>query len=118
MNVVDVSDSITMTSAAMGNGFAASNSSGGNLSVQAGQTLGGQVRATAVLDAAGTMGTRTTVSTTATGNSLDNIMTGGSVTASVTQTAGAAGVLARGQIEAPEGAATELNPITQAVNTS
>ena len=82
MNVVDVSDSITMTSAAMGNGFAAGNQSGGNLSVRSGQTLEGEVRATAVLDAAGAMGATTTISTTATGNSLDTGMIGGALTAS------------------------------------
>jgi hypothetical protein len=118
MNVVDVSDSITMTSVAMGNGFSASNNSGGALSVQAGQTLGGQVRATAVLDAAGTMGKTATITTTATGNSLDTGMVGGALAASVNQTAGAAGVLARGQVEAPEGAAADLNQSTQAVNNS
>ena len=118
MNVVDVSDSITMTSAAMGNGYTASNASGGDLSVQASQSLGGQVRAAAVLDAAGAMGATTTISTTATGNSMDTVMVGGAVTASVNQTAGAAGVLARGQIEAPEGAATDINQSTQAVNNS
>ena len=62
MNVVDVSDAITMTSAAMGNGLSASNSNGGDLSVQASQTLGGQIRSGAVLDAAGTMGATTTIS--------------------------------------------------------
>ena len=118
MNVVDVSDSITMTSAAMGNGYTASNTSGGGLSVQASQSLGGEVRATAVLDAAGRMGATTTLSTTATGNSMDTVMAGGAVTASVNQSAGAAGVLARGQVEAPEGAAADLNQFTQAVNNS
>lgn len=117
MNVVEVSDAITMTSAAMGNGFAASRPNG-VLSVQASQALEGQVRATAVLDAAGAMGAATTISTTATGNSLDTGMTDGTLTAAAAQTAGAAGVLARGQVEAPEGAAADLNQSTQAVNNS
>lgn len=118
MNVVDVSDAITMTSAAMGNGLSASNSNGGDLSVQASQTLGGQIRSGAVLDAAGTMGATTTISTTATGNSIDTGMERGSITADIAQTAGAAGVIARGQVEAPAGAATDLNQTTQAINNS
>jgi hypothetical protein len=118
MNVVEVSDAITMTSAAMGNGLNASNSSGGDLTVQASQAVEGQVRAGAVLDAAGTMGVATTLSTTATGNTLDTAMAGGALTASVSQASGAAGVLARGQVEAPEGAATDLSQSTQAVNNS
>jgi hypothetical protein len=118
MNVVDVSDAISMTSAAMGNGYTASNTNGGDLSVRGGQSLAGEVRSTAVLDAAGTMGATTVVSTTATGNSLDNVMVGGALTASINQTAGAAGVLARGQVEAPHGAAGDLSQSTQAVNNS
>jgi hypothetical protein len=118
LDVQDVSDAITVTSAAMGNGFSASNSSGGNLTVRANQGLGGQVTAGAVLNATGIMGTTTTISTSATGNSIDTGMIGGAITANVTQTAGAAGVLARGQIEAEEGAATDINETTQAITNS
>jgi hypothetical protein len=102
----------------MGNGLSASNSSGGNLTVRANQGLGGQVTAGAVLNATGIMGTTTTISTSATGNSIDTGMIGGAITANVTQTAGAAGVLARGQIEAEEGAATDINETTQAITNS
>jgi hypothetical protein len=118
LDVQDVSDAITVTSAAMGNGLSASNSSGGNLTVRANQGLGGQVTAGAVLNATGIMGTTTTISTSATGNSIDTGMIGGAITANVTQTAGAAGVLARGQIEAEEGAATDINETTQAITNS
>jgi hypothetical protein len=118
LNVVDVSDVITLTSAAMGNGLAASNSSGGDLAVTSDQTLQGQARATAVLDAAGTMGAVTAVSTTATGNSTDTGMIQGTLTAKINQTADPAGVLARGQIEAAEGSAVDITQTTQAVNNS
>jgi hypothetical protein len=117
MNVVDVSDTISMTSAAMGNGASASNATGGAMSFTSNQQLQGQVRSTGVLDAAGTMGLRTIVSTSATGNSVDNGMDGGPLTAVVNQTS-AAGVLARGQTEAAEGGAVDFNDNTQAVANS
>ncbi len=118
LDVVDVSDAVTVTSAAMGNGLSASNSNAGDLTVEANQGVYGQVNAHAVLNAAGTMGQTTVIGTTATGNSMDTGMVGGAITAKVSQSASQAGVVARGQIEAEEGAAGDLNESTQAVANS
>lgn len=118
LDVVDVSDAVTVSSAAMGNGLSASNSNAGDLNVEANQTVQGQVNSHAVLNAVGTMGKVTVVGTTATGNSIDTGMVGGAITARVSQSANAAGIVARGQIEAEEGAAADLNESTQAVANS
>jgi hypothetical protein len=118
MNVVEVSDAISMTSTAMGNGLSGSNASGGDLTVDVRQEVQGAISSHGVLSAAGAMGQSTVISTSATGNSVDTGMQGGAMTATVTQYAGPAGVLARGQTEAAEGAATDFNDNTQAVNNS
>ena len=118
MDVVDVSDAITMTSASMGNGVSASNASGGPLKVTSSQDVEGRIEAHAVLSVSGTMGTSTVISTSATGNSTDTGMLGGALSAGSSQYAGAAGVLARGQTEAAEGSAVDFNETTQAVNNS
>ena len=118
MDVVDVSDVIAITSAAMGNGVSASNASGGALKFNSLQQVYGQIQGVSVLNAAGTMGQKTTISTSATGNSADTGMLGGPLTAVANQYAGPAGVLARGQTEAAEGGAAEFNDTTQAVGNS
>jgi hypothetical protein len=118
MNVVDVSDAVSLTSTAMGNGISGSNASGGDLAVDVQQDVRGAVNSHGVLNAAGAMGQSTVISTSATGNSVDSGMQGGTMRAAVNQYAGPAGVLARGQTEADEGAAVDFNDNTQAVNNS
>jgi hypothetical protein len=118
MNVVDVSEFIGMTSTAMGNGLSASNATGGPMTVNARQTLQGAVQSTGVLEAAGTMGQSTVLSSSATGNSIDTGMDRGTMTALATQHAGPAGVLARTQTEAAAGGTVDFNDNTQAINNS
>jgi hypothetical protein len=118
MNVVDVSDYIGLTTTAMGNGLSASNASGSAMTVNGRQTLEGAVSSTIVLDAAGSMGQSTVLSTSATGNSIDTGMDRGPLTAVANQYAGPAGVLARAQTEAPLGSTVDFNENTQAVANS
>jgi hypothetical protein len=116
MNVVDVSDAVSMTTTAMGNGISGSNASGGDLTLDVQQQVQGAINSHGVLNASGTMGQSAVLSTSATGNTVESGMKGGAMTATVSQYAGPAGVLARGQTEAEDGAAADFNDNTQAVN--
>lgn len=118
LNVVDVSDAVTLNSAATGNVLSGANADRADVSLDARQEVQGAINSHGVLDASGAMGQTTALSVTAVGNSVNSDMQGGAVTATVNQYAGPAGVLARGQTEAAEGGATDFTDNTMAVNNS
>ncbi|CAN5233470.1 holdfast anchor protein HfaD [soil metagenome] len=118
LNVVDVSDQTTATTAANGNSFSGAVVTG-SVAVQSSQTLSGNVSATALTNVSGSSGAVTVLSTSATGNDGEaDSLGGGALTGTFNQTAGAISVFADGIYHGATAQTGAISSSTQAVANS
>ena len=101
LNVVDVSDSSALVTAAGGNDFTGS-VVGSTAAVTSSQALTGDVRAEGTMNVVANSGATTVISVAATGNSGEsNVSNVGTITGTTTQTVGAVNVTALGEYVGP-----------------
>jgi hypothetical protein len=118
LNVVDVSDSTTLTAVATGNTFTGS-SIVSNLDVQTTQSMTGSASATGRVNVGSNSGASTVLSTNTTGNdSESNVLGGAALTGTSTQTVGAVNILALGEYNGPNAQTSNLANNVQAVANS
>lgn len=118
LNVVDVSDSSALVTAAGGNDFTGS-VVGSTAAVTSNQALTGNVRAEGIMNVDGSSGATTVISVAATGNSGEsNVSNVGTITGTTTQTVGAVNVTALGDYVGPNARTGGLSSSVQAVANS
>lgn len=118
LNVVDVSGSSALVSAAGGNDFSGS-VVGSTAAVTSTQSLTGNVRADGTMNVDANSGETTVISVAATGNSGEsNVTNGGAITGATTQTVGAVDVTALGEYVGPTARTNGLTSSVQAVANS
>jgi hypothetical protein len=118
LNVVDVSDSSALVTAAGGNDFTGS-VVGSTAAVTSNQSLTGDVRAEGIMNVDGGSGASTVISVAATGNSGEsNVTNVGTITGTTTQTVGAVEVTALGEYVGPNARTGGLTSSVQAVANS
>jgi hypothetical protein len=117
LNVVDVSDSTTQSAVAEGNTFTGS-IIGSPLNVQSVQTMSGNASATGRVNVT-TNSAVTTIDIAATGNNSEsNVLGGGTLTGTSSQTTGAVNILALGEYNGANAQAGDLSNSAQAVANS
>jgi hypothetical protein len=118
LNVVDVSDSSALVTAAGGNDFTGS-VVGSTAAVTSNQSLTGDVRAQGIMNVTGSSGQSTVISVAATGNSGEsNVTNVGTITGATTQSVGAVEVTALGDYVGPNARTGGLTSSVQAVANS
>ena len=118
LNVVDVSDSSALVTAAGGNDFTGS-VVGSTAAVTSNQALTGDVRAEGTMNVVSNSGATTVLSVAATGNSGEsNVSNVGTITGTTTQTVGAVNVTALGEYVGPTARTNSLSSSVQAVANS
>jgi hypothetical protein len=118
LNVVDVSDSTTQGVVSDGNTFTGS-IIGSPLNVQSVQTMSGNASASGRVNVTTNYGAVTTIDVAATGNDgTSNVLGGGTLTGTATQTTGAVNILALAEYNGANAQAGNLSNSAQAVANS
>ncbi|OJU12921.1 MAG: hypothetical protein BGN86_02425 [Caulobacterales bacterium 68-7] len=117
LDVITADESTAAITTSIGNAMTAG-SIGRNMAVQSYQELQGAVQAHTVVDVAANMGVTGSVTTTATGNTADTLISGATATAVKTQVTGPTSVYALGQIEAANATVGDMSHATQAIANS
>jgi len=117
LNVETVTDQTVGAANAKGNDYAAS-ADGQDIDIRSNQTANGSVSARAVLNVGASSGPTTSLTSTAAGNAGQAAVSGGVLTGVLTQINGGPAVSAVSHIEAPHGAAGDVDVNTQASGNS
>ncbi len=119
LDVIDVSGSTSLVTAATANTFGGSVVGGGSAAVTSTQSLQANVSTNALMTVAHSAGDLTVLSTATTGNSGEaNIFDGGTLTGTTTQTVGAFGVTAIGDFQGVLATAGDISSSVQAIANS